>query len=846
MPHRDVDLRLAQRHSIPRPRDSADNSVGSSSLDFRIPLGERSLIAAATLLVSATLTACLDRPVGRSQPRTTNVLSDELVVNAIDKIDLLFVIDNSMSMADKQKLLASAVPDLVQGLVDPNCIGQGGTNLGRPSGPDCPEGSHREFDPVSDIHVGVITSSLGGYGSGGDCVASDLPHSEEGVDMAHLLGSLPRGAEVAPSAAQTGFLTWNENTDARTFFDELRGLVTEAGERGCGWEAPLEAWVRFLVDPHPYTKMVRSPCSATDTGKGCIGPELAPSGDMLVDSTLLAQRRAFLRPDSLVAVVMLSDENDCSFKARGQTWLLSESITAERKGRAAFRPTAACDDPAYGPDSECCHSCGLETPPAQCPNTMNDDGELVGVGCEENRKYEYGTEEDPNLRCYDQKRRFGIDMLYPTTRYSNALKSLTLCPYADDLDPTSDRCPGGAGVVPNPLYEDLSVDSNGPDALPKPRRPSNLVFLAGIVGVPWQDLAVSPDASVPLVYRQSVSQEDSEEPPLQWDWLIGPPKPSGGREQPADPLMIETTQVRSGVNPATGQALAPPDSTPRSNTINGHEWEIGIQGDLQYACTFPLSEPTLCKTNDELNHLGDAALEIPACDCTKYGGEAFKNPLCQQPDGSYGLRQTHAKAYPSSRQLQTLHDVGDNSIVASICPKSTDLAAVDYGYRPAMAAIVNRLKVELGNKCYSRELSQKPDGSIACRIVEALPPEEAASSSCETVARKPIEDRLAESVRRRLLNGHYCETEAECEQFTLCEITQLLASEDPDGLTSCLQDEVAVGDGWCYIDEARNLGNPELLGRCPDTARRTVRYAGAGRPANGSVTVVSCAGKSFD
>src|SRR5262245_6710446 len=40
----------------------------------------------------------------------------------VTKVDLLFMIDNSSSMADKQALLAQAVPDLVNRLVDPVCI----------------------------------------------------------------------------------------------------------------------------------------------------------------------------------------------------------------------------------------------------------------------------------------------------------------------------------------------------------------------------------------------------------------------------------------------------------------------------------------------------------------------------------------------------------------------------------------------------------------------------------------------------------------------------------------------------------------------------------------------------
>ena len=62
---------------------------------------------------------------------------------AITKVDLLLTLDNSISMADKQALLAEAVPLLVQRLIT----------------------AGSQLEPVSDVHVGVITSSLGSHGA---------------------------------------------------------------------------------------------------------------------------------------------------------------------------------------------------------------------------------------------------------------------------------------------------------------------------------------------------------------------------------------------------------------------------------------------------------------------------------------------------------------------------------------------------------------------------------------------------------------------------------------------------------------------------------------------------------
>ena len=131
--------------------------------------------------------------------------------NKVSKIDLLFMIDNSSSMADKQAILAQAVPDLVNRLVDPVCIdpmtGAAGRQRATPT--DRAPWASRDFDPVKDIHIGIISSSLGGHGATGVCDEPDprktFPHND---DQGHLLA---RGAmDVAVADVQNkGFLNWN-------------------------------------------------------------------------------------------------------------------------------------------------------------------------------------------------------------------------------------------------------------------------------------------------------------------------------------------------------------------------------------------------------------------------------------------------------------------------------------------------------------------------------------------------------------------------------------------------------------------------------------------------------------
>src|SRR5690606_30798565 len=127
-----------------------------------------------------------------------------------------------------------------------------------------------------------------------------------------------------------------------------------------------------------------------------------------------------------------------------------------------------------------------------------------------------------------------------------------------------------------------------------------------------------------------------------------------------------------------------------------------LNDDLQYTCIFDLETPQ--------PDGGDCGMECegePLCD----------DPLCNPADKS---EQVAAKAYPGLRELALLRGMQDQGIFASICPaESQDTTAPDYGYRPAVGAIIDRLKQELGGQCLPRKLESLPDGSVPCLVLEA-------------------------------------------------------------------------------------------------------------------------------
>ncbi|HTQ02502.1 MAG TPA: hypothetical protein VMI54_01555, partial [Polyangiaceae bacterium] len=629
----------------------------------------RSLRAALPLAVLALTAGCLDRPVSPAQPTTTNLFIHSLPNHVVDKADLLFMIDNSMSMADKQEILAKAVPVLVKRLATPRCLDAQGNPNGTVSDElgKCANG-RPEFAAVKDIHVGVVTSSLGSHG-GTECqpAADDATTGRTPDDHAELLPTAnPAVRGSIDSWNDSGFLAWDPTQkdtppgdgDLDHFGTTFGSYVQKAGENGCGYEAQLESWYRFLIDPEP-------PVSVTSVAgpDNVVVNQLGP-----VNQVVLDQRKAFLRPDSLLAIVMLTDENDCSVidDDGSQGWLVTELVTPGTNNKFYLpRASAAC---AQNPDDPCCHSCAAEAPSGCTPNASDAE-------CSKSSIYLQPSEDSNNLRCYDQKRRFGLDLLYPLQRYIDGLTKSTVRDRSNQ-------------EVPNPIFEAPTGE---------PPRPTDLVLLAGIVGVPWQDIATSDSLNGDGLTYLTAAELDKAG---RWPMILG-----DDTTPPSDPLMQESIAPRSGSNPVLNAPLAPPTAATLANPINGHESNIVGKDDLQYACIFPLPTPRQCDTAN-----GDA------CDCTA-DDQPYERPLCDYPNGpnTDGV-QRYAKAYPGLRELGVLQGVKDNGIVASICAKHTVPAAGlaeeadgSYGYNPAVSAMGDIIRQRLARECLPRPLTVQTD-----------------------------------------------------------------------------------------------------------------------------------------
>ncbi|MDD9946429.1 MAG: hypothetical protein OXU20_35620 [Myxococcales bacterium] len=588
----------------------------------------------ATLVLSCSRS---DLPLQKRSPATRDTrlpdFKEDPTRARADRIDLLFVIDDSGSMQDKQRLFRRALPDMVARLSHPRCVDSEGVPLARqPSNPGapCPDDGFREFNAVQDMHIGIVTTSVGPAGvcmSGfGDRQGAHLvpPPPEFRYRGLPFLAWDPEGVKDPPGIR-----------DVQVLNAAMADLV-ERGGGGCPDEASLEAFYRFLIDPEPPTAIVKVACPPNATTSECLAP-------VDTDVALLAEREAFLRPDSLVAIILLSDENDCSVAPVGdaQRFLTDEEPMP--------RATTVCRE---APEDPCCHSCGAPAPPG-CPPTDMDPTCQRGP---------YTEEEDPLfLRCWEDKRRFGRAYRYPVDRYVQGLTSQVITDHT-----------GEARV--NPLFSAIGTDG-------KPLRDPSLVFFAAIVGVPWQDLAADPGDPDELHYLAGEALQQAE----LWDLILGKPG-----VPPSDPLMIESLRERSGVHPITGELVQPATTRNRlANQINGHEMALlarpleELRSDLQYACIFPLSRPRDCSQSG------------PGCDCGQTP-EVQRKPICQRPDGSYGPFQWAGKAFPGVRQLEVVRRLPRNRIAASICARNvSDDSRQDFGYRPALEALVDRLRLGL-------------------------------------------------------------------------------------------------------------------------------------------------------
>ncbi len=734
-------------------------------------------IAALGCVVVCALAAtegCLTRPVGLIDPTTKISFTNVLKQSTVDKVDLLVVVDNSSSMGDKQAYLREAVPDLVKRLVQPACLPEGGgAAVARGGDGECPAGSKPEFNAVHDMHIGVISSSLGAR-LGNMCDPNDKRYHND--DRGHLLnraGADEHAQAVMGASSYLAFLPpVAENAskpqpsgataivDPSALVAAFQDAVIGVHQNGCGIESQLESFYRFLVQPDPYDSL--------DASSG-VGAWVG------VDSALLKQRHDFLRPDSLVLVLDLTDENDSEIDVRalgGQGDLFMNSAWQPPHG------TSQCGADASDP---ACVSCSI----------LPDPSRDASCAAPWSKPTEWGF--DANLRHVHMKEKYGVDPQYPISRYAHGLSSLKV-PNRDGEYPTGAHRYVGNDTCTNPLFagqlpDGSSVDPEALCNLPRGPRTADMVYFAHIGGVPSALLHDAPDDP-----KRGKLDE------LDWKRILGN-DPEKFDLSGIDPHMVESFSPRAG--------LPGPQSASNADAISGRESITDASGrvDLQYACTFALPQPRTCADGDL------------TCDCAG----AIGRPSAQVPsvcDPKSPNVQSHAKAYPTVRELLLAKKMGDQGIVSSICPAHvTEQSPGDplYGYRPAMTAIVDRLKSQLAAQCLPRPLAQ--DGAGApCQVIEELPANLGIVKCSDQPGLVALSAQSQKQYDAQRLRDN--PSVAAKDLPLACELVQI--GSDPKA--SCAN---ASEPGWCYVEND---------GACA----QAIRFSKGGTPPNNAKLSLQC------
>jgi MYXO-CTERM domain-containing protein len=166
------------------------------------------------------------------------------------KLDVLVLVDNSNSMGEEQSAFNQAFPRFIEGLI--------GANTG---------------DPLPDLHIGVISSNMG---AGGHNIQSCGGAGDDGA-----LQASPRLAGCTAPFPER-FIKDEVGPDGMTRVQNYSGplqdtlaCIATLGIGGCGFEQQL-ASVRRALDPAQV------------------------------------MNAGFLRDDAALAIVIISDEDDCS------------------------------------------------------------------------------------------------------------------------------------------------------------------------------------------------------------------------------------------------------------------------------------------------------------------------------------------------------------------------------------------------------------------------------------------------------------------------------------------------------------------------------------------------------
>jgi len=236
------------------------------------------------------------------------------------KLDVLFMIDDSASMAPLQAKLMTQVPAFMNALANP------------------------ATGAKPDLHVAVVSSSFGAgaWANVAQCQSGAHPGDDQGKFLQGRGG--PGSGACAMLHAGETYLKSGDGTaaDPPNFDGDITtalSCMANLGDGGCGFEAPFASLYYALA------KAVKAP-----------GPE---------DNIHDPDNGGFLRANAQLAVVMLTNEDDCS--------VAFNSLLLDPSVNSATDPTGLGALASYR-CNEFGHLCAGSPPPHGYPMSLPADG----------------------------------------------------------------------------------------------------------------------------------------------------------------------------------------------------------------------------------------------------------------------------------------------------------------------------------------------------------------------------------------------------------------------------------------------------------------------------------------
>jgi hypothetical protein len=216
----------------------------------------------AALAAWLALAACNQEPklVASNCEREDGCVRQEQPLERIEEVDILIVIDTSGSIEEELEAIRAQLPRMLNAIV---------------SGAD----GEASFPPASSVHVAVATSDMG--------LSGVYIDKCEGLGDDGIFVEAQEG-ELACAAEYDGYLPYETGASAMATTATV-SCIPLTGTEGCGFEQPLEAALKALWP-------ASDPQITFFEGEG--HGEGANAG--------------FLRPGSLLVVVIVTDEDDCS------------------------------------------------------------------------------------------------------------------------------------------------------------------------------------------------------------------------------------------------------------------------------------------------------------------------------------------------------------------------------------------------------------------------------------------------------------------------------------------------------------------------------------------------------